>query len=164
LSELPDDSDNAEDSSDARALEILSSQDPDLEQIAEALPPERRGQLLQVIQSHRGWLPPPAMLVQYEQALPGLAERIVAMPEREQAHRHGYLDRETGRQFKIRRRGQDYALIAMVLVLAFAGALAWMGQPALAAQVVIATLVGVVGIFATGKWLDRKADKDDDDD
>jgi Predicted membrane protein (DUF2335) len=38
-------------------------------------------------ESFAGPLPPPALLAEYEQALPGLAERIVAMAENEGNHR-----------------------------------------------------------------------------
>lgn len=38
--------------------------------------------------SHSGPVPPPAMIKQYDDILPGAAERIFAMAEREQAHLH----------------------------------------------------------------------------
>lgn len=37
-----------------------------------------------------GPLPPPSILAGYEQVLPGAAERIVSMAEKEQAHRHSF--------------------------------------------------------------------------
>ncbi|MEO6580968.1 MAG: DUF2335 domain-containing protein [Sphingomicrobium sp.] len=134
-----------------------SDEQAELERIAELLPPEQKQQLSVRFASHQGWLPPPAMLREYNDILPGLAERIVAMPEREQGHRHQYMDSESKRQFKIRRRGQDYALLGMALVFGFAVFLALNEQPVWAAKLVMVTLVSVVGIFVTGKWLDLKA-------
>lgn len=37
--------------------------------------------------SYVGPLPPPGMLIQYNEAVPGAAERILAMAERQSAHR-----------------------------------------------------------------------------
>lgn len=125
--------------------------------IAEMLPPDKRTEFLQIIESHRGWLPPPKMLAQYNAVLPGLAERIVAMPEREQAHRHIFLDSEYERQFKLRQRGQTLAMAGMVIIMAFSVFLALSGHAEWAAKVVIGTLVGIVGIFVTGRFLDFKA-------
>lgn len=42
----------------------------------------------QVMESYSGPLPHPKILAEYEQALPGTADRIVAMAEKEQEHRH----------------------------------------------------------------------------
>lgn len=40
-------------------------------------------------QSYEGPFPPPALLQQFEEVLPGAAERIFQYSEREQQHRHG---------------------------------------------------------------------------
>ena len=42
----------------------------------------------QVMESYSGPLPHPNIMAGYEKVLPGTAERIVAMAEKEQAHRH----------------------------------------------------------------------------
>jgi uncharacterized membrane protein len=153
--------------SDSALIKSLTKIDPEdeakLEQIAELLPPEKRGELLAVIEktvSHSGWLPMPADLAAYEAILPGLAERIVAMPEREQKHRHEVVEGALDRDYKLKHRGQTLAIIAMVLLLAFSGYLAALGEIAWAARVAIGTIVAVVGIFVTGKVVDAKASKD----
>lgn len=45
-------------------------------------------QLSTVHQSFSGPMPPPALFREYDQILPGAAERIMAMAEKEQQHRH----------------------------------------------------------------------------
>jgi uncharacterized membrane protein len=45
-------------------------------------------EIVEVAMSYQGPLPPPAMLRSYDDVVPGTAERIVAMAEREQQHRH----------------------------------------------------------------------------
>lgn len=125
--------------------------------LVELLPPEQRVQLIQTIEQHQGWLPPPRMLAEYDEILPGLAERIVAMPEREQAHRHSLIEKETSRQFRLRQLGQHYALLGMALLLSFSVLLTLLGDPAWGGRVAIFTIVAVVGIFVTGKVADAKA-------
>ena len=44
--------------------------------------------------SHSGPLPPPEVIAGYERALPGSADRIIRMAEREQEHRHRKNERE----------------------------------------------------------------------
>ncbi|MGH3427829.1 MAG: DUF2335 domain-containing protein [Mycobacteriales bacterium] len=50
---------------------------------------------------HVGPLPKPEVLAAYESAHPGLAERIVASMEREQAHRHSLDRAEMGNSTKV---------------------------------------------------------------
>lgn len=45
--------------------------------------------------SYSGPLPPPSFLNQFEQIVPGSAERIIQYSEREQAHRHKIEDLQT---------------------------------------------------------------------
>ena len=135
----------------------------ELEHIAELLPEQERKQLYSIFQTvtHSGWLPPPQYLAQYEAVLPGLAERIVAMPEREQRFRHRVVEDVSIRDYKLKSRGQLAALVAMVLLLGFSAYLAYIGQAAWAGRVAMGTIVATVGIFVTGRVLDRKADKDE---
>jgi uncharacterized membrane protein len=145
---------------------VGSPQDCDPEsqlgRFAELIPEERRREFLSVMEttiSHRGWLPPPHMLAEYNAVLPGLAERIVQMPEREQAFRHEIFRGEGKREFTLKRWGQHYAIISMLIVIGFAVFLTFMGEPAWASRVVIATLAVIVGIFITGKVADLQAAK-----
>ena len=68
----------------------------DLDGVIGRLPIEQRQAVVQIIRasesSHSGPLPPPRQLREYEQALPGLAERIVRLAEAEQDHRHGIIN------------------------------------------------------------------------
>ena len=65
-----------------------------------------------------GPLPPPDLLKEYNEAFPGCAERIVAMAEKEQQHRHETSKQETSAEILLARRGQliGAALAAIVLL------------------------------------------------
>src|SRR6266508_605347 len=67
--------------------------------------------------THEGPLPPPQQLQAYDRVLPGLAERIVSMAEREQNNRHAMQRVEVEGGLELARRGQRYGLAVAVLVL-----------------------------------------------
>jgi uncharacterized membrane protein len=140
----------------------LQSLNSELDEVTKDLPKETRTAILEMIErheSHSGPLPTPDYLEKYEQILPGLAERIVRIPEREQEFRHSIANGYMEREFQLKSRGQIFALIAMLLLLIFAGLLAIIGDTKSAATVAGVTIVGIVGIFVTGKYLESSHEK-----
>lgn len=72
------------------------------------LDPEGQQLIAQITASRfSGPVPPPAVLGQYEEILPGSAERILSMAESEQSHRHDYDNGLLG----LFTRGQWFAFI-----------------------------------------------------
>lgn len=140
------------------AEEVSPAENTELQRIVELLPPEERAKVFGYIRqettshtSHRGWLPTPAFMREYEQVLPGLAERIVQMPEREQAYRHGVTTELIKRDYNLRKTGQWLGIVALVLIIAFCVFLAVLGGLAAAASVAGVTIVGTVGVFVVGQ-------------
>src|SRR5690606_2205727 len=122
----------------------------------------RRQELMRIIaasESHSGWLPTPKYLREYDEILPGLAERIVALPEREQAHRHRVVEQVVRDDTTLKKLGQTLAMASLILLLAVSVLLIALGEYAWGARIAIFGIVGVVGIFVTGKWADVKAAK-----
>lgn len=70
---------------------------------------------LQVSQSYSGPLPRPSDLQAYEDTLPGVADRIVSMAEREQVHRHEAEDTDRVNEFRLARFGQ-WGFISFIAV------------------------------------------------
>lgn len=126
-----------------------------IQRIVQDMKPEDRAQLFGLIRqesmSHSGWLPTPGFMRQYDGVLPGLAERIVAMPEREQNFRHTTTKDIVKRDYSLRATGQWMGMAALVLILAFCAFLAILGGIAAAASVAGVTIVGTVGIFVAGQ-------------
>jgi len=147
--------------------EVVPNEIPEVEaeeigRVLEMVPPQSRGQLVAVLSkvtAHRGPLPPPGMLAEYDQVLPGLAERIVRLPEKEQEHRHAMVDRALGREIKLKERGQLLGFVSLILLLLFAAYLVYAGDTKAAAAVASVTIVGVVGVFVTGRYLESKDSK-----
>lgn len=142
-------------------------EESNLERMLELVPEDKREEFITILTQevrHSGPLPRPDDLARYEQILPGLAERIVRLPEREQEHRHRVVERAVERDYEIRRCGQRYALVGMAILIAFATLLAILGDSAWAARVAIGTVVATVGIFVTGKFADYQSERTKDAD
>ncbi|WP_097478452.1 DUF2335 domain-containing protein [Escherichia coli] len=106
-----------------------------------------------VCQHFQGPVPPPSMLKEYEQLIPGLANRLVELTEKEQAHRH----KTVADSINITRNGQKMAFcIALIIILAavFFGV---RGQTGLAATLVSVDLLALVSVFIAGKHYSNQA-------
>lgn len=120
-------------------------------------PPTAPGQLQlplgfsRVEMEYHGPLPPAQELMRYEQVHPGLAERIVGMAEREQAHRHRLEQAEVEEPFRLGRRGQVCATLVVALVLGFCGYLAAIDHAVVAGFIAALDVLGLVIVFITGQ-------------
>ena len=91
---------------------------------------------------HQGPLPDPETLGGYEQILPGAAERVMQMAEREQGHRHKLEGRMVAGEYLVRFFGQMGAMVAIGMLTALAAFCAWLHE-AVAAGVI--TAIGAAG-------------------
>lgn len=121
-------------------------------------------EIREIMVSFSGPLPPPRMLQEYESVLPGLAERIVARAEKEQAFRH-----EMSRS-QIAAAKDQYWHLATKTYLGQAGAFAiamtaigggiWLlaaGKSAAGLGAIITALVALVAVFLGAKITDAIA-------
>lgn len=118
------------------------------------------------VSHHSGPLPRASELGRYNEIDATFAERIVSMAEREQAFRHSLPRDALERDYRIKSRGQHYAILLATLILGFAAYLAYLGNSEMAGKVAIGTLVGIVGIFVTGRAIDAwsaQREKPDDE-
>lgn len=125
-------------------------------EVAEAIPlePAALQQIVRVVHSeirHRGPIPDPATLRGYEDVQPGFAERIMAMAEREQQHRHDMDRTDATQAYRLASRGQVLALVALGIMASLAITLAVIGQPVWAAVVGGIDVAAVVGVFIGGQ-------------
>jgi uncharacterized membrane protein len=105
----------------------------------------------QSVASWSGPLPSPGTLQQYGDFLPGSPERILAMAERESAHRHtieieasknSTLDTKQYHSAIV--RGQWMAFMLVIVAMAAACYCAYIGQTAIGCVIAGTTLVSVV--------------------
>ncbi|MFC9065103.1 DUF2335 domain-containing protein [Streptomyces harbinensis] len=111
---------------------------------------------------HRGPIPDPQTLGDYESAFPGLAERIVLMAERDQGHRHQVEKLEIQHAFQLSRGGQRTGFFALLVMASLAAYVAFLGHPEWAAAIAGANIVAVVGVFVTGQLRSRIGNAEND--
>lgn len=93
---------------------------------------------------HSGPLPSPETYGQYEVILPGSAERILRMAEKEQDHRHKGEQRVVTHEFGIRYAGQIGAILALMMLCGSVIYCAMIGQP------FTAGVIAAIGAIVTG--------------
>ena len=108
-------------------------------------------QLTATFKSHVGPLPSPETLKQYEELLPGTAERIISMAERQSDHRIGLEKRVIDRQLQDSRLGQYLGFAVALLFLAAAYSLGMNNHEWLAGTLGGSTMVSLVAVFVIGK-------------
>jgi uncharacterized membrane protein len=92
---------------------------------------------------YSGPLPTSGEFQGYEQALPGTANRILVIAEKESEHRHNI---EKG-ELKIKGRGQIFALAISVLSLIAVGLSIYFSQPIASIAPTIIAITGLASIF-----------------
>lgn len=119
-----------------------------------------------VSEMHQGPLPPAKTLAGYEKVLPGAAERVMRMAEKEQEHRHEMQkDRQqknlelqnkaVTEQLQINKIGQKYGFVIALIVLILAGVMAIMGHEAVALALVGIDVVSLAAIFVVGRLVTK---------
>lgn len=139
--------------SDKQMIQEKRSEDPiqkGIEEVISELVPEdkreearaRISQSLIRAEHFEGPMPPPDLLRQYEEIIPGAADRILRLTENERANRYDIASRNTAineklsdaqiarfrSQDKINEKGQNFAFVIFFVVLAFSVFLVLMGS------------------------------------
>lgn len=133
-------------SSDDLEQEVIQSLEPFVQ-------PERIREAANVVhammiqQSHSGPLPSSREFRGYEVVLPGSANRLLEMAEREQQHRHSLESVVIRKEATMKGRGQWFALASLFLMLSVVGLMAYWGHPVPAATLGTGVVIGVVALF-----------------
>lgn len=113
------------------------------------------GLTVRVDQFH-GPLPPPDFFEQYEATLPGAAERILQMAERQAAHRQGAETFALARESRRADMGLILGTLAAVAVLALAGYAFFLGEPVIGGLVGVAPIASIVGAYLHGTRVKKR--------
>ena len=95
---------------------------------------------------YAGPIPPPTTLAQYKDVQPDAPERILALAERQQAHRQKLETLDACRSIV----GVVAGLTVVLAAFAFAWGLATLGQHALGTATVIGAIASAAGVFVYG--------------
>lgn len=127
--------------------------------------PERRGKVFAMFRSmefFQGPLPPARELERYESVLPGAADRIIGMTEKEGEHRRDLESQVTKSNIVNARRGQWMGFVLALCIVAGGIALILADCSTSGVAVIIATLVSLVGVFVYGRHKGEKSLKEGD--
>jgi uncharacterized membrane protein len=100
-----------------------------------------------VSEAWQGPLPPPASLRTFNEIVPGAAERILAVFEKQAEHRMRMETTVVTGRDRNMRRGQVFAFLVALSFLGGALYCAVLGYPTLAGVIAGSTLVSIVGAF-----------------
>jgi uncharacterized membrane protein len=95
----------------------------------------------------QGPLPTSGEFHGYEQTLPGAADRILTIAEKESDHRHDIEKKE----LRIKGRGQIFALFISTLSLVAVGLSIYFNQPSASIAPTIIAITGLASIFTNKK-------------
>lgn len=134
-------------------------------ELLKELPDEKRNIILKAIvsveksSSFAGPLPPPSLFNGYEKTLPGAADRILKMAEKEQENRH-QNNKDMLQQFKGERKRGQYMGCILVVVLAICGLLlGYFGHDWLSGIIFTGALISVPIIFVLNREPQKKQDE-----
>lgn len=124
--------------------------------LLEAVPEDKKGTVyraLTIIQqeSYEGPIPHPRIIREYERILPGSADRILSMAEKQQEHRIVIEKKAVESQLRQSRTGQKFAFVIFLVGLAISVVFAYLDMKAFAGIFATVTLVTIIGLFINGK-------------
>lgn len=113
--------------------------------------PQKQIAQLTAIKQYSGPLPPPEQLQIYEQVLPGAADRILAMAENENKHRHNKENRALNGTILNERLGMAFALLICLSAIAGGVYCIFKGQAIAGSFISAVPLTGIVIAFIRGR-------------
>jgi len=105
----------------------------------------------QSVEAYSGPLPSPEMLEKYNTAFPECAERIVALAERQAAHRQKIEEMVVSNGVRNESRAPIFGFIIAVLTIVSGTFLAYSGKETTGLAAIISALVALAGVFVYGK-------------
>ena len=103
-----------------------------------------------------GPLPPPEILARYNDAIPGGAERILAMAENQSKHRQSLEQKVVDANCRAQRNGTILGFLICMAAIGSGTFLIDVGKSAEGLVPIIGALGGLVAIFVIGKSQQRK--------
>ena len=114
-------------------------------------------------QFYSGPVPDPEALAKYEQIQPGFAERLLSMAEKEQNERIATQNNIINTEKELNhkelanvKRGQTFALIAVLSVVFLCGYVFYLGNAKEARDIGVIVIVALAGVFITGRLYIKK--------
>jgi uncharacterized membrane protein len=107
--------------------------------------------LMKIEASFSGPLPPPSLLAKYSEIIPGGAERIMVMAERQSEHREKLEARVVNGNVASQTRGSYFAFILALVAIVGGFYLILKGKDASGLVAIIGSLASLLGVFILSK-------------
>lgn len=104
-------------------------------------------EVVQVQQHYSGPLPQPESLAQYDQIVPGAAERIIKMAEKEMEHRHRVEDSMTRSAIRSTFLGIIFAFMSVLILSGSVVYALYRGFDTVAGYIAVGSIAAVAGVF-----------------
>jgi uncharacterized membrane protein len=98
-----------------------------------------------------GPLPPPEALARYNEVIPGGAERILAMAERQSAHREALESKVVNANASSQKMGSTYAFILSLVAVVGGVWLIHDGKSVTGLATILADLAALAGVFVVSR-------------
>ena len=108
-------------------------------------------------------LPPPQFLDAYESTLPGAADRILSLTEREARHRHEMVSQLVSAEVHQTRWVPRYIVTLALVTMVFAVVALLAGYPVAGTLIAVLDLGGVAGSYLYGIWTSARESGDGTD-
>lgn len=120
-------------------------------------PEQSRSELPQILEiKYEAPLPPPHMVRQFEEILPGAADRIFTLMEEQSHHRHGLENTKLHADIASERRGQIIGASLAFVAMVAGFVLIYKGKSIPGTIVFISTCASLIGIFIAGKLTQKR--------
>jgi uncharacterized membrane protein len=113
-------------------------------------------QFAMTAQHFSGPLPPPEMLRKYEDLLPGSADRVISMAERQSVHRQALEAKVVNSNCSNERLGMLLGFGVVVLVVSAGTYAVSIGKDITGMGAIVTALASLVGVFVYGKSQQKK--------
>ena len=106
--------------------------------------------------SFQGPLPPPSMLAKYDEILPGFAERLLSMTEKQATHRQSIEATVVQSSVSSEKTGVVLGFILSLIVISGGFVMVWAGKNVEGLVAILAPLATLASVFVYGKRNQRK--------
>jgi uncharacterized membrane protein len=136
---------------------VSSEQAKDRQPPASAAPQGENTEITQIqVASFHGPLPHPSLLARYNEVIPGGADRIMAMAERQSAHREALEAQMIAANLASQTRGSIFAFLLCLVTILGGMFLIYSGKSGVGLASVIASLAGLASVFFVARREQRK--------
>jgi uncharacterized membrane protein len=117
---------------------------PSAEQLAQEIAAQSADDVVEVAMAFSGPVPPPSIMEGWERVLPGSADRILKMAEKQQDADISLTERKLDRDDAFRTKGLYLGAGLILLLLALAGFALWTAQPWVASAILGGGFIAVI--------------------